>query len=97
MKVWQRAKAGAQKSQPVEFDWREIRCVDRQTAEAEVRRQQELDDAGEAEWIYLRNKEGRWVARRTPRDIESYAKPTGRLTALREAVIDNLHIEDLFS
>jgi hypothetical protein len=34
-----------------------------------MRRQQELDDPDEAEWIYLRNKTGHWVARRTPRHM----------------------------
>ena len=90
-------KAGDKASQRAEFDVREIQCTNREAAEAEAQRQQELDNADEAEWIYLRNKEGRWVARRTPRDIESYAKPTGRLAALREAIIADLHIENLFS
>lgn len=90
-------KAGDKASQRAEFDVREIQCTNREAAKAEAQRQQELDHASEAEWIYLRNKEGRWVARRTPCDIESYVKPTGRLAALREAIIDNLHIEDLFS
>jgi hypothetical protein len=72
-----------------EFEWREIRRSNREEAEAEARRQQELDDAAEVEWIYLRNKRGEWVARRTPRDAESYAKPTGCLSALRDAFVQS--------
>jgi hypothetical protein len=89
-------KANDKASPRAEFDVREIQCSNREVAKAEAQRQQELDNDDEAEWIYLRNKEGRWVARRTPRDIEDYAKPTGRLAALRDALIDNFHIEDLF-
>jgi hypothetical protein len=54
---------------PEEFDWREISCRDESSAKDEMRRQQELDDPDEAEWIYLRNKTGHWVARRTPRHM----------------------------
>jgi hypothetical protein len=98
MKAWLgRKKASGEESQRVEFGVREIQCMNREAAQDEARRQQELDNADEAEWIYLRNKEGRWVARRIPRDIESYSKPTGRLATLRDAIIDNFHIEDLFS
>lgn len=89
-------KANDKTSPRPKFDVREIQCANREVAEATAQRQQELDNVDEAEWIYLRNKDGRWVARRTPRDIESYTKPTGRLAALRDALIDNLHIEDLF-
>jgi hypothetical protein len=49
-----------------EFDWREIPCVDEAAAKAEAQRQQ-AEDGDQAEWIYLRH-DGRWVARRTPRN-----------------------------
>jgi hypothetical protein len=50
------------------FEWREIVCDDEETARREAERQQANDDAELAEWIYLRNAEGIWVARRVPRD-----------------------------
>jgi hypothetical protein len=49
---------------------REILCGDEDSARAQAERQQQLEQAAEAEWIYLRNKDGRWVARRTARDPE---------------------------
>jgi hypothetical protein len=53
------------------FDWREIACDSEPAAKAEAERQQSLDDADEAEWIYLRSdKTGEWLARRTPRHLE---------------------------
>jgi len=79
-----------------EFDWREIPCANREAAEAEARRQQELDDATEVEWIYLRNKNREWVARRTPVRMTS-ARPIGHWRALGAAALDNFHPEDLFS
>jgi hypothetical protein len=51
------------------FDWREIACASEDAAKAEADRQQSLD-ARDAEWIYLRNASGQWVARRTPRDLQ---------------------------
>jgi len=53
------------------FDWREVVCADEEAAKAEAERRQALDDAGEAEWIYLRSdRTGQWLARRTPRHLE---------------------------
>jgi hypothetical protein len=52
------------------FDWREIACASEDAAKAEVERQQGLDTR-DAEWIYLRNASGQWVARRTPRDLRA--------------------------
>jgi hypothetical protein len=46
-------------------------CDSEAAAKAEAERQQSLDDADEAEWIYLRSdKTGEWLARRTPRHLE---------------------------
>ena len=53
-----------------QFDWREIRCDTETAAKAEAERQQALEDPGEVEWIYLRNKSKQWVARRTPRHLQ---------------------------
>jgi hypothetical protein len=47
---------------------REILSGDEASARAQAERQQQLEQAPEAEWIYLRNKDGLWVARRTARD-----------------------------
>ena len=57
------------------FDWREIVCPNERAARGEAKRQQEQDDTDEAEWIYLRNKAGEWVARRTPRHLEVETSP----------------------
>jgi hypothetical protein len=62
------------------FDWREIACGSENAAKAEAERQQSLDTC-DAEWIYLRNA-GRWVARRTPRDLQ--APPTSMRRAFLE-------------
>jgi hypothetical protein len=78
------------------FDSREIPCVDEQAAEREMQRQQQLDDPDVAEWIYLRNKAGQWVARRTPRHPTVADEKTSVKSKLLQAALDNLHIEDLF-
>jgi len=52
-----------------EFDWREVACTNEDAAKAEAERQQGLDTR-HAEWIYLRNASGQWVARRTPRNLQ---------------------------
>lgn len=44
----------------------EIVCSNEQAAQAEAARQQ-IADSSDAEWIYLRNANGQWVARRTLR------------------------------
>jgi len=49
------------------FGEREIACDSEESARLEAQRQQSADDAT-AEWIYLRNADGAWVARRVPRD-----------------------------
>jgi len=49
-----------------EFEEREIVCDGEESAGLEVQRRQATDDVS-AEWIYLRNAEGVWVARRVPR------------------------------
>jgi hypothetical protein len=53
------------------FDWREIACASEDAAKAEAERQQSLDIRS-AEWIYLRNASGQWVARRTPRNLQPH-------------------------
>jgi hypothetical protein len=72
-----------------EVEWREIPCANREEAEAEAQRQQELDDATEVEWIYLRNKNSEWVARRTP--LRMTEKRRSRWAALGAAMIDSFH------
>lgn len=76
-------------------DWREIRCANREAAEVEVHRRQEREDTDTVEWIYLRNKEREWVARRVPRKINVTSEPSGWRRWLG-VVADQLHIEDLF-
>jgi hypothetical protein len=83
--------------QPDGFGRFEIPCLNREAAEAEAKRQQELQTTDEAEWIYLRNKDRQWVARRTSHNTQADPTPPSRWRTLREAIIDNLHIEDLFS
>jgi hypothetical protein len=56
------------------FVWTEIVCESGEAAQSEAERQQERDSA-EAEWIYLRNPSGEWVARRTPRQLEPPREP----------------------
>jgi hypothetical protein len=69
------------------FAWSEIICESREAAQSEVQRQQERDSA-EAEWIYLRNESGEWVARRTPRHLKPARKPLWK--SLLEALMENL-------
>ena len=88
MKISGRAETNDDLSED-EFEWREIPCANREEAESEARRQQELDDATEVEWIYLRNKNGEWVARRTP--VRGTEKRRSRWAALGAAMIDSFH------
>jgi hypothetical protein len=54
------------------FDGREMVCDSEDAAKAEAERQQALEVGDDAEWIYLRpEKTGQWVARRTPRELET--------------------------
>jgi hypothetical protein len=43
--------------------------------------------------MYLRNREQQWVARRTPRHLQ--APPTSGRRAFVDAMIENLHPENL--
>jgi hypothetical protein len=61
---------------------REIVCASEEAARQESQRQQADEDDVRAEWIYLRNTEGVWVARRVARD--SAPKPTSFKRALLE-------------
>lgn len=76
------------------FDQREIPCANSEAARAEAERQQRLEPEPEqAEWIYLRNQDRQWVARRTLRNpvpSRSFRR------ALLDGVVKNLHLEDLF-
>jgi hypothetical protein len=65
---WRRHSDSTDREQAAGFDWREIACATGDAAKAEAERQQSLD-THDAEWIYLRNASGQWVARRTPRDL----------------------------
>jgi hypothetical protein len=58
--------------------------VSEEAARTEAEQQQATDDPAEAEWIYLRNRSGQWVARRTPRNMRQ-PKTTWR-QALLEAL-----------
>ena len=51
-------------------EWREIACGSQSAARAEAQRQQVDEDSDDVEWIYLRNRAGVWVARRTPRHLD---------------------------
>lgn len=46
----------------------EVECEDGEAAEAEASRRQADETDPEMEWIYLRNKQEVWVARRVRRD-----------------------------
>jgi hypothetical protein len=67
---WRRRSHSTDREQPDGFAWREIACASGDAAKAEAERQQSLDTR-DAEWIYLRNASGQWVARRTPRDLQT--------------------------
>jgi hypothetical protein len=67
---WRRHSHSTDCEQADGFDWREIACASGDAAKAEAERQQSLDTR-DAEWIYLRNASGQWVARRTPRDLQA--------------------------
>ena len=45
----------------------EIQCADRSGAEAKAARRQRDETDPSMEWIYLRDSQQRWVARRVPR------------------------------
>jgi hypothetical protein len=68
------------------FVWTEIVCESGEAAESEAQRQKERDSPG-AEWIYLRNANGEWVARRTPRHFEPETIPEGLLRTSPRAVV----------
>lgn len=78
-----------------DFEWREIQCANREAAEVEARRQQDREATDTVEWIYLRNKEREWVARRVPRKIDVTSKQS-RWRRWFGVVADELHLEDLF-
>jgi hypothetical protein len=70
-----RLRANKRGSKPNDgFVWSEITCESREAAQSEAERQQERDSA-DAEWIYLRNPSGEWVARRTPRHFQPPREP----------------------
>jgi len=79
--------------QNLDFFWHEIPCVNEAAARAEAQRQQALEDPEEAEWIYLRNKNKEWVARRVPRHLPE--KPRSFKRKLMDVIIENLHPENL--
>lgn len=68
--------------------WQEYVCGDEPAARLEAEKQTAEDPEG-AEWIYLRDKQGRWVARRIP---PGWA-PTGKGT--RKETITNTLIDML--
>lgn len=85
MKYGRPAKISAQQTpsplpedSAIEFDWREIVCVDERNAKMEADRQQQLEDPQAVEWIYLRNRDQQWVARRTPRHMSAAPKSAAR-------------------
>ncbi len=67
---WRRRSHSTDREQADGFDWREIACASGDAAKAEAERQQSLETR-DAEWIYLRNASGQWVARRTPRALQA--------------------------
>jgi hypothetical protein len=69
-----------------EFEWREIPCADESGAAAEASRRQ-AQDTDDAEWIYLRH-DGRWVARRTPRNWEPPKEPRSLTEGFLDTLVD---------
>lgn len=67
---WRRRRHSTDREQADGFDWREIACASEDAAKAEAERRQSFDTP-HAEWIYLRDASGQWVARRTPRDLRA--------------------------
>lgn len=61
----------------------DVRCASREAAEAEARHRQDREDNPDVEWIFLRDKDRNWVARRTPRE------PRRRLrSSVGDAILD---------
>ena len=73
--LWKRGAA-----ETIELD---VRCASRGVAETEARHRQDRADNPDAEWIFLRDKDRNWVARRAPRE------PRRRLrSSARDAILD---------
>jgi hypothetical protein len=69
-----------------ESDWQEHVCSDEASArrEAEERTSEDVDGA---EWIYLRNDEERWVARRIP---PGWSPPEPEPESMKRAILTSL-------
>lgn len=78
----------------------EIPCANEAAAKALASsRQVQEPDGDRVEWIYLRNTQHQWVARRTLRDgsaDQDGDAGKGRLEAVVDAAIDTLHPENFF-
>jgi hypothetical protein len=73
------------------FDGREIACGSEAAARSEAERQQLAEDPDEVEWIYLRNRCGVWVARRTPRHLQVTSRvKSSRKRQVLGALVDAL-------
>lgn len=61
---------------------REVECASEVAAKAEVERQEAAESDARAEWIYLRNGSGVWIARRVDRYFA--AEPVSLKQAAKE-------------
>jgi hypothetical protein len=66
--------------------WQEYVCDDESSARLEAEKQTARDPDG-AEWIYLRNGEERWVARRIP---PGWAPPEPKPESMKRAFLTSL-------
>jgi hypothetical protein len=73
----------------------EIPCTDRRDAAAEAASQQQTERDPTMEWIYLRNIDAQWVARRVPRAGDGSKPRLSRGEQLIDGAIEV--IGDLFT
>jgi hypothetical protein len=80
MGLIRRDRAGVDDGDVSGVERREVVCASEDAAKAEAKRQQAAEVDARAEWIYLRNRAGEWVARRVDMN------PTPQPMSLKEAV-----------
>jgi len=93
-----RSERAADEDDATDVEQREVECAGEDDAKAEVTRQQIAEPDDRAEWIYLHNASGAWVARRVGR-YPAPQKPVSLKQAAKEeaaALLDPLEWPWLF-
>jgi len=85
-----RKRAPAEDDATELIERREVLCASEDAARAEARRQQAAEPDEQAEWIYLRNTAGSWVARRLGRYAPAAHEPVSLGQAAKEQAISIL-------